>query len=285
MTAAEAAAAQMVPSAAAGKRLAQPDGTPNKGGARKNAPAVRDRGEGSTSSGVHSLLLPPSHQTAEEAEVAEVLAVLDMADAADAAAEATAAAEAAKVAEAAEAAEAAQAAQASQAAQAAQARIAAYIVGQQANLYDLTPEEDAEYLAACTEEYDKLAPELAELFVFADAKQHNTCREHAHFAMRELDDYDLEAQFAGSALELLRRNSDLSKWRRELFALLKCAGVEGGEAEYEAARGEEVAKAAVDPEGEAVQAEWEAQEAAEVAEALAIEAAERAEELQYNMPF
>ena len=145
-----------------------------------------------------------------------------MADDADAAAEAVAAAEAAKVAEAAEAAEAAQAAQ---------ARIAAYIVGQQANLYDLTPEEDAEYLAACTEEYDKLAPELAELFVFADAKQHNTCREHAHFATRELDDYDLEAQFAGSALELLRRNSDLSKWRRELFALLKCAGVEGGEAE------------------------------------------------------
>ena len=83
--------------AAAGKRLAQLDGTPNKGGARKNAPAVRDRGEGS--SGVHSLLLPPSDdQTAEEAEVAEVLAVLDMADDADAAAEATAAAEAAEVA-------------------------------------------------------------------------------------------------------------------------------------------------------------------------------------------
>ena len=56
--------------------------------------------------------------------------------------------------------------------------------------------------------------------------------------MRELDDYDLEAQFAGSALELLRRNSDLSKWRRELFALLRCAGVEGGEAEWEAARGD-----------------------------------------------
>ena len=49
---------------AAGKRLAQPDGTPNKGGARKSA--VRDRGEGS--SGVHSLLLPPSdYQTTEDA--------------------------------------------------------------------------------------------------------------------------------------------------------------------------------------------------------------------------
>ena len=92
--------------AAAGKRLAQPDGTPNKGGQRKNAPAVRDRGEGSSM--VHSLLLPPSQlQPAEEREIAEVLAVLDAVDIAEAA-ESTKAAEAAEaVVDAAEAAEAA----------------------------------------------------------------------------------------------------------------------------------------------------------------------------------
>ena len=82
--AAEQAAREAAP-AAAGKRLAQPHGTPNKGGQRKKPPAVR---EGEGSSRVHSLLLPPSQdQTAEEAELAEVLAeVLDVVDDADAAA-------------------------------------------------------------------------------------------------------------------------------------------------------------------------------------------------------
>ena len=74
---------------AAGKRRAQSDSTPNKGGQRKDAPATRERVGGEGNSAVHALMLPPSQvDSAEAAEVAEAIAVIravEIADAAEAA--------------------------------------------------------------------------------------------------------------------------------------------------------------------------------------------------------
>ena len=211
--------------ACAGKRRAAPEGTPNKGGQRKDAPATRERGEGS--SAVHALLLPPSQvESVEAAEVAEVIAVIQAVEIAEAAE----AAGAAEVAEAAEAAAAAAAAEASQAAEALHAAVQAATAAR-----DSLPVGSAEWAAAdsarwvaCAVEWDALAPELAELFKYDaaeldyDAEWNNSTREHAHSSMTHYDDWDLESFFAGCALELMRRKIDISvKWRRELCALLK----------------------------------------------------------------
>ena len=210
---------------AAGKRLAQPDGTPNKGGARKSA--VRDRGEGS--SGVHSLLLPPSHdQTAEEAEVAEVLAVLDMADAADAAAEATAAAEAAEVAEAAEAAESAQAAEAVEAAEAAWAaegfeelpdirrREAGGLSEEKSRRQT---ERNDPHIHRRAAEYDAMNPEVAHMFKGKDPTLSALARDWAQYFETDCD-FELRAILAGAALEHKRRNLKICKpWLDDLSVL------------------------------------------------------------------
>ena len=196
---------------AAGKRHAHPEGTPNKGGQRKSAPAGTDSGKGS--SRVHSFLLPPSQgQTPEEAEIAEVLAVLDVADAAEAA-EAAAAAEVADAAEAVEAAEAAPSAPfpTSLAMAAAKAAEAAGF--------------DTQW-AADAADYDALAPEVDSLFrgrtISGFSDFNNAARSHALFSFQHDDDWDLEAMFAGLALELVRRKIDIShRWRKELCLLLK----------------------------------------------------------------
>ena len=76
---------------AAGKRRAQSDSTPNKGGQRKDAPATRERVGGEGNSAVHALMFPPSQvDSAEAAEVAEAIAVVravEIAEAAEAAQE------------------------------------------------------------------------------------------------------------------------------------------------------------------------------------------------------
>ena len=63
LTAAEAAAAQMVPSAATGKRHAQPDGTPNMGGARKKCATTQGWWGGQQQS---SFFSPPTHAGAAD---------------------------------------------------------------------------------------------------------------------------------------------------------------------------------------------------------------------------
>ena len=70
---------------AAGKRRASPDGTPNKGGQRKDAPPVRELRDGEGSSTAHSLLLPPSQVEASEVLVAEAIAMVEAVQVADAA--------------------------------------------------------------------------------------------------------------------------------------------------------------------------------------------------------
>ena len=209
---------------AAGKRPAQPDGTPFKGGPRKTA--VR---EGEGSSRVHSLLLPPSQgQSAEEAEIAEVLAVMDVADAAEAAA----AAEAAEVAEVAEVAEAAEAAEAAKAAKAALAALVAQAdeefgpeprIGEvsgfseaQARAKVETDDPDIQLRAA---EYDAYAPELAGMFLGEDPTLSALARDWAQYFSSDCD-YELRAILAGAALEHKRRNLKVCKpWLDDLSVL------------------------------------------------------------------
>ena len=81
--------------------------------------------------------------------------------------------------------------------------------------------------AADAADYDALAPEtVGALFRHGTISEfsdfNNAIRSHALFSFQHDDDWDLEAMFAGLALELVRRKIDIShRWRKELCLLLK----------------------------------------------------------------